>query len=209
VLAVVLTAAIVVPAYLYTQEREQRLDMSRAYSRLHVESSAELNTLASTLQTLVIEQDQLRTLLLDAGYAVVSGDRLWLQLLATGYSSTVWETDDTPFITASNTRTRTGVVALSRDLLTRYSDQAPFKFGDAIHISGLGEFSVEDSMHGRWRRRVDIWFPSRSDAWEFGKRRVTVTMPLLPTGKVTNVSTDIVVDRTAASSYASSSTPTE
>jgi 3D (Asp-Asp-Asp) domain-containing protein len=206
-LAVAVCAVIVAPSYMLMQERERRAEMDRAYTRLSIRSGTEINTLSTTLQTLLDEQNQLRSLLLDAGYAVVSGDRLWVRLLATGYSSTVRETDDTPFITASNTRTRPGVVALSRDLLSAYNSDALFSFGDAIHISGLGDFSVEDSMHWRWRRRVDIWFPETHGAWQFGKRRVTVSMPLFPLTGLESAPAEIVVDQNAATSYASTTNP--
>jgi 3D (Asp-Asp-Asp) domain-containing protein len=93
-------------------------------------------------------------------------------VIATGYSSSIYETDSTPFITASNTRTREGILALSRDLLKRYTPGAPFDFGDRVHVPGLGEFIVEDSMNSRWNNRIDIWFPSRLEAVRFGVKEV-------------------------------------
>lgn len=204
-LLLAICAAIVVPTVLYKNEREHRIKMSRAYKRLNVESSVEISTLGNTLQTLLTEQDHLRSLLLDAGYSVISGDRLWMRLMATGYSSSVRETDDTPFITASNTRTRPGVVALSRDILGRYNGQAPFRFGDAIHITGIGEFSVEDSMHWRWRKRLDIWFPSREAARDFGIRRVTVSLPLAPINGLDPGAKNDFAGVAGSSSFASSS----
>jgi 3D (Asp-Asp-Asp) domain-containing protein len=195
-------AAIVVPTVFYKNEREHRIELSGAYQRLNVETGMEISTLGTTLQTLLTEQDHLRSLLLDAGYTVVSGDRMWMRLMATGYSSSVRETDDTPFITASNTRTRPGVVALSRDILGRYNGQAPFRFGDAIHISGIGDFSVEDSMHWRWRKRLDIWFPSPEAARNFGIRRVTVTLPLAPINGLDEAASNEFAGVGRTSSYA-------
>lgn len=90
----------------------------------------------------------------------------------TGYSSEVRQTDSTPFITAANTRVRPGVLALSRDMLVRYTPGAPFCFGDSVVIDGLGVYVVEDSMHGRWSRRADVWFPTRSEAKHFGRREL-------------------------------------
>jgi 3D (Asp-Asp-Asp) domain-containing protein len=205
VLAIAVCAAIVVPWKMYDAERTRRMAIDHAYNRLSVEAGAEIETLGVSLQTLLNEQEELRSLLLDAGYPVVSGDRLWMRLLATGYSSRVEETDDTPFITASNTRTRPGVVALSRDMLWRYNRQGPFTFGDAIHISGIGDFIVEDSMNRRWRKRLDIWFPSREAAANFGIRRVTVTMPLTPAIYNPTTSYGTFPDYSAATSYVSNS----
>jgi 3D (Asp-Asp-Asp) domain-containing protein len=177
VLAAVVCAGIIAPTVLYQRERSRRLETTRAFRHLSTSSGIEVGALSRSLESLLAEQQELRTMLLDAGYAVASDGNLAVRVLATGYSSSVWETDDTPFITASNTPTRPGVVALSRDLLTRHNPNAPFSFGDVIQISGIGEFDVEDSMHWRWRRRADIWFPSRDAAWHFGKREVTISMP--------------------------------
>jgi 3D (Asp-Asp-Asp) domain-containing protein len=204
-LVLAVAAAVVVPWTLYRSERERRIEIDDAYSQLSLASDAEIESLGHSLQTLLDEQAELRSLLLDAGYSVVSGDRLWMRLLATGYSSRVEETDDTPFITASNTRTRPGVVALSRDILKRYNGQAPFTFGDAIHISGIGDFLVEDSMNPRWRKRLDIWFPSREAAANFGIRRVTVTLPLTPLNKYKAISSSYGSDLTAAADFVSNS----
>ena len=107
----------------------------------------------------------------------VSGREVAVSVTVTGYTSRAIETDDTPFITAANTRTRPGVIALSRDLLRRYTPDAPFRFGDIIHISGVGDFVVEDSMNSRWERRADIWFESLDAARAFGRRTMVVTGP--------------------------------
>ena len=180
ILAAITAAAIVVPCAMYVEERSQRLETARAHRQLSAATSLEIGALGESLRSLLAEQEMLRTELLDADYTVVSDGRLYARLVATGYSSTVRETDDTPFVTASNTRTRPGIVALSRDLLRRYNPRAPFSFGDVVHISGLGDFIVEDSMHWRWRRRIDIWFPAPHLAWRFGKREVTISMLLDP-----------------------------
>lgn len=175
-------AAIVVPSMLYVHERDRRLELSRAYGALTFSSRAEISTLRQTMGNLLTEQAELKGLLLEAGYAVYSDHMLSVPVVATGYSSTVWQTDSTPFTTAANTPTRQGIVALSRDLLTRYNAGAPFSFGDVVTISGVGDFIVEDSMHDRWRRRVDVWFPSRSAAVSFGRREVILRARVAPEG---------------------------
>lgn len=76
-----------------------------------------------------------------------------MYVVITAYSSTPWETWGDPFITASGTRVRDGIVA--NNLLP---------FGTQIRIPELfGEeiFVVEDRMHSRkGYYHVDIWFPS-------------------------------------------------
>ena len=92
----------------------------------------------------------------------------------TAYSSTRDQTDSTPFVTASNTRVRPGIVALSRDLLREFTPGAPFSYGDRVEIEGVGTFLVEDTMHKRYEKRVDIWFASRAAARRWGRRDLTL-----------------------------------
>ena len=99
-----------------------------------------------------------------------------LDVTVTAYSSTTAQTDATPFITASMTRVRPGVIALSRDLIRRYNPDAPFEYGDRVYLEGHGVFSVEDTMNKRYSRRADIWFASTSDAIEFGKKELTLSL---------------------------------
>lgn len=92
------------------------------------------------------------------------------QVTFTAYSSEVRQTDSTPFITASGTRVRPGVIALSRDLLKQY----PYGTQARIlhHSCGLKvahALVVEDTMHPRKRNQVDIWMPSRAQALQWGR----------------------------------------
>ena len=86
-----------------------------------------------------------------------------IRVIATAYSSTVWQTDDTPFITASNTWVRKGIIANNF-----------FPFGTKVRIPefyGDKIFVVEDRMH--WRKsnyHIDIWFPTLQQAKNFGAR---------------------------------------
>jgi len=100
-----------------------------------------------------------------------------IPVVVSAYTSRPCETDSTPFITAANTRTRPGVIALSRDLLKRYTPGAPFDFGDVVHLTGIGDFVVEDSMNSRWESRADIWFENLGDARRFGRRKLVMTGP--------------------------------
>ncbi|WP_415789821.1 3D domain-containing protein, partial [Deinococcus saxicola] len=98
---------------------------------------------------------------------------------ATAYNSLAGQTDSTPFITATGTRTRPGVVALSRDMLRS------FPYGTRITIEDLSgrynnllrgrTFIVEDTMAARKTGSLDIWMGRRSDAINFGARQVRIT----------------------------------
>ncbi|RJQ37307.1 hypothetical protein C4552_01150 [Candidatus Parcubacteria bacterium] len=87
-------------------------------------------------------------------------------MTVTAYSSSVDETDSTPFITASGTRTRHGIVATNM-----------FPFGTRVRIPELfGDevFVVEDRMHRRFSDRIDVWMPSKWQALQFGKRQASI-----------------------------------
>ncbi len=87
-------------------------------------------------------------------------------MYVTAYSSSVDETDSTPFITASGTKTRDGIVA-SNLFPIGTKVKIPELFGDKI-------LTVEDRMHNRFTDRIDVWMPSKWSALRFGKQRAAV-----------------------------------
>jgi len=98
---------------------------------------------------------------------------------ATAYNSLPNQTDRTPHITATGTRTRFGVVALSRDLLRKYPYGTRIVIEDLTgrysHLLKGRVFIVEDTMHPRKYNQLDIWMSSRSDALNWGARSVRIT----------------------------------
>jgi len=90
-----------------------------------------------------------------------------LLVVATAYSSTVWQTDSTPYITAAGTSVRDGIIA--NNILP---------FGTRVRIPelyGNKIFVVEDRMS--WKKgnyQIDIWFPSYWEAKEFGAKRIII-----------------------------------
>jgi 3D (Asp-Asp-Asp) domain-containing protein len=110
----------------------------------------------------------------EAAVADEEGHVLGLEFIPvtiTAYSSTIDQTDKTPWITASLTRARPGVLALSRDLIGTFTPGAPFEYGDLVLVSGVGLFRVEDTMNARWKSRADIWFPTKYMARHWGRRQ--------------------------------------
>jgi 3D (Asp-Asp-Asp) domain-containing protein len=110
-----------------------------------------------------------------------------LVLKATAYTSSVHETDSTPFITATGARTRIGVIAVSRDMLRTLPYGSKVVLEDLGTPKGLGKgrfnhlfrgrvFIVEDTMNPRKRDRIDVWLPERSTAIRFGVRNVRITI---------------------------------
>ncbi len=85
-----------------------------------------------------------------------------MDVVLTAYSSTPGQTDSTPFITASGTYVKSGIVATNvLPFGTRI--RIPSVYGDRI-------FTVEDRMAERKHYQVDIWFPNYTQAKDFGAK---------------------------------------
>ncbi len=90
------------------------------------------------------------------------------RVVVTAYSSTPDQTDASPFVTASGTTVHPGTIAVNfLPFGTRV--KFPVYSGDAIYV-------VEDRMAKRFSDRADIWFTSRSAAYAFGKRTLTMVV---------------------------------
>lgn len=89
-----------------------------------------------------------------------------MKVAITAYSSTIDQTDSTPFITANGSQVRDGIVAANF-----------LSFGTKIKIPKLYDnkvFSVEDRMNKRYYYHLDIWMPTREEAKQFGVKYVEV-----------------------------------
>ena len=85
-------------------------------------------------------------------------------IMVTAYSSTPDQTEGDPFITASGARVYDGVLA-ANFLPFGTKVKLPEIFGNKIFI-------VEDRMNARFGdTRVDVWFPDRASAQEFGAQK--------------------------------------
>ncbi len=143
-------------------EQAQRLELSSAGARgtlagLYLVTSKDRNRLFK-LQRLVSMKDHLITSL-QRGHL----------LTITAYNADPSQTDDTPFITASNSRVRPGIVAVSQDLFRN-----GWVFGRKVYIVGYGVFTIEDLLAKRKRKQLDIFMTSSKSAIEFGRRKLRV-----------------------------------
>lgn len=88
-----------------------------------------------------------------------------LRVVSSAYASSPYQTDATPCITAAGTTVRPGVVA------TNF-----LPLGTIVSI-GEKKYIVEDRMNARYDGYyMDIWFPSTSEALEFGRKKLTITI---------------------------------
>ena len=88
------------------------------------------------------------------------------ETFVTGYSSSVDETDDTPFITASGEKVRDGIIA-ANFLPFGTKVRIPDIFGNKI-------FVVKDRMASKHADKVDIWFATKELAKSFGRKKLEV-----------------------------------
>ena len=138
---------------------------------------AELNPL--------IQESNLSEELIDSGMVIIQGNSVSVfsnypfpendfsekvvrkeRRIITAYSSTVDQTNNQPFITASGAWVRDGIVAANfLPFGTRI--RIPEVFGDKI-------FVVKDRMHVKNNHKVDVWFPSRQEALAFGVKNTYI-----------------------------------
>ena len=78
----------------------------------------------------------------------------------TAYSSTVDQTDSTPFITADGSTVRWGIIA-TNFLPFNTCVQFPEMYGEQW-------FVVHDRKHERFSESIDIWHPTREQAKTYG-----------------------------------------
>ena len=89
-------------------------------------------------------------------------------VVITAYSSTIEETDASPFITASGTYVRDGIIA-ANFLKIGTHVKIPALYGDKI-------FVVEDRMAAKNYGKVDIWMPSKTAALQFGVKKAEIVV---------------------------------
>jgi 3D (Asp-Asp-Asp) domain-containing protein len=94
--------------------------------------------------------------------------RAQVRVPITAYTSEVGETDASPFITASGTRVRDGIVA-ANFLPIGTKVKIPQLFGDKV-------FTVEDRMNKRYGAAMDIWMNDRMSARKFGRKHADVVV---------------------------------
>ena len=90
-----------------------------------------------------------------------------IRVVVTGYSSTPWETDGDPYLTAAGTLVKDGIVA-NNFFPIGTKIRIPELFGNKI-------FVVEDRMS--WKKgnyQIDVWFPSYWEALNFGAKRTYI-----------------------------------
>ncbi len=88
----------------------------------------------------------------------------YMEVTASAYSSTIAQTDASPFTTASGSTVRYGIVATN--FLPMHTN---IRIGNEV-------FTVEDRMNSRYDEVpiIDIWMPSVEAALAFGTRTILI-----------------------------------
>ena len=100
--------------------------------------------------------------------SIIEGSKV--RVLSVAYSSTVGQTDGSPFITASGRHVGLGTMAANF-----------MPIGTQVRI-GQQIYTVWDRMNSRYNDKyiVDIWHPSRAAAIQYGARMVEMEVVALP-----------------------------
>ena len=95
------------------------------------------------------------------------------EVTATAYNSLAYQTNSNPHITAFGDSLKPGLkyIAVSRDLI-----DLGLVHNTKVKIEGFDElFIVKDKMHGRWRKRIDIYMGvDVKKAKKWGKKKVNI-----------------------------------
>lgn len=111
-----------------------------------------------TLKT--VEHDRLKTV---EHYRLNMVEKSYVKesVTATVYNAIEGQTDSTPLITATgfkiDKQNFPRIIAVSKDL------EKSFPMGSVVEVCGVGEYegsyTVEDRMHPRWKKKIDILVP--------------------------------------------------
>jgi 3D (Asp-Asp-Asp) domain-containing protein len=88
------------------------------------------------------------------------------EFTVTSYRSVPNQTDSSPFHTSIGERTNNAVIAVSQDMLR----DGRVRYGDVVFIEGVGGRVVLDTMHPRWKNRLDVWVATKKDEAAFHKK---------------------------------------
>ncbi len=99
-----------------------------------------------------------------------------ITVTATAYNSVAGQGVGNPRLTAwgDTLNPKVQSIAISRDLLRQGLD-----YGTPVKIKGLeGIFVVNDKMHSRWEKKIDIYMGTdQQKALEWGSREVEICYP--------------------------------
>lgn len=113
------------------------------------------------------------TILLLAFSLIASAEQLFKTVAVKVSAYTLIELNDPNGKTASGRDPQAGYIAISRDLEQKHG----LKFGDKVHIKGLGIFEIQDRTSKDKENWVDIYMTSYKQAVRFGIKTLKMIIP--------------------------------
>jgi 3D (Asp-Asp-Asp) domain-containing protein len=83
---------------------------------------------------------------------------------AYSYNATPQQCGNGKGITYTGTKVRPGIIAVSHDL--------KYLMNKTITLKGLGRYRIEDLMHRKHKRSIDIYSDSLQASKKFGKKKI-------------------------------------
>ena len=93
-------------------------------------------------------------------------------LTVTSYRSVPSQTDNSPWTTSNGERVNEHGVAISQDLHRLWG--GTLDYGDIVYIEGYGFKVVNDVMHPRMKKHIDIWVKTIKDEKEVGVKKLKI-----------------------------------
>jgi len=128
--------------------------------------STEVFTVRTQKEMEILERNKKRLSLYQKKLALYNPPKGEIEILVTGYSSTPDQTWGDPFTTASGTHVHSRTMACPPQ----------YPFGTKVQIEGRGTYICEDRGGKIKGNHFDMWFPSRHEALNWGKRVVIATI---------------------------------
>ena len=146
-------------------------------SQIKIEMDEPLNDIDSTI---VIDTIQKDTIIITQ--TNILEDSTILTVCATMYHPVVGQCDDTPDITADQTKipnidscSHLCWVAVSQDLL--WFNDGPIRYGDTVYIEAghkTGHYIVRDAMNRRFKKKIDFLESVGTDLYSFDKVKLVI-----------------------------------
>jgi len=142
-------------------------------SHIKLEMDAIINSIDSTTVVDTIpEQD---TTIMDS--PIILEDSTVLTVYATMYHPVIGQCDDTPDITADQTKipnidscSHLNWIAVSQDLL--WFNDGPIRYGDTVYVEAghkTGYYVVRDAMNRRFKKKIDFLESVGTEAYRYKK----------------------------------------
>jgi len=98
-----------------------------------------------------------------------------LNVIATAYTNSADETDDTPNITATGKTVSPKYIACSKDIIKQWGYGTKVILAAKTSNGGLvsfGEYEIQDTMNERYTNACDVFMWDKEDALLFGRREM-------------------------------------